>query len=97
MSFSARFAPEAEETYNALVDQLRVRWGNEFVIKFEQKVSKTIQLITANPLIYAIAKENAEARKCVLHKNCSMYYIIDRDYIEIVYFWDNRQDPIYIP
>jgi plasmid stabilization system protein ParE len=96
MSFSVRFAPEAEETYNALVDQLRVRWGDEFVIKFELKIVKTIQIIAETPLIYSVAKENSGVRKCVLHKNCSIYYIIDADQIEIVYFWDNRQDPMFI-
>lgn len=37
MSLEIRFTVEAEETYHALISQLRERWGDKFVIKFENK------------------------------------------------------------
>ena len=94
MSLAIKFAVEAEETYDSIVSQLRERWGDKFVLKFEDKVSQVVAIIAQTPLIYPIAKENTETRKCVLYKNCSMYYKVNDDNIEIVYFWDNRQDPI---
>jgi plasmid stabilization system protein ParE len=94
MSFEIKFTPEAEETYDALASQLHQRWGERFVIKFENRVSKSLNTISATPFLYPIADENTEVRKCLLHKNCSMLYKIYDETVLIVCFWDNRQDPI---
>lgn len=40
MSYVIKFIPEAEETFNELVNQLRQRWGDRFVLKFENRVLK---------------------------------------------------------
>jgi len=42
MSFEIRLTREAEETYDAVVTQLRQRWGDRFVNKFEAKVLKCL-------------------------------------------------------
>lgn len=96
MSFEIKFTPEAEETYDAVVSQLRQRWGDRFVVKFEIKVLKCLDTITTTPYIYPVVEENTGIRKCLLHKNCSMFYKIYDEAILIVCFWDNRQDPIVI-
>ncbi|HEY4194997.1 MAG TPA: hypothetical protein VGM63_05650 [Mucilaginibacter sp.] len=96
MSFEIRFTPEAEETYESLVMQLRQKWGEKFVNKFEVKVSRSLDTISTEPFIYPVAEENTEIRKCLLHKNCSMLYKAYDNVILIVCFWDNRQDPIVI-
>ena len=97
MNFKLKFTPEAEETYDALVDQLRQRWGNHFVNKFEVKILKCFDRIVINPDIYPVTDEITQVRRCLLHKNCSMLYkIYDDGTILIVCFWDNRQDPLII-
>jgi len=95
MSFKVKFTPKAEETYDSLVTQLRERWGDKFVIKFENKVSKAIELISKSPFTCTVTEENLEIRRCVLHKNCSMLYKVYDDEILIICFWDNRQDPLF--
>jgi hypothetical protein len=94
MSYLIKFIPEAEETFNELVIQLRQRWGDRFVLKFENRVLKCLETISQTPYIYPLAEDMLEIRKCLLHKNCSMLYTIGNDVIFIVCFWDNRQDPI---
>jgi len=96
MNYTIKFIPEAEETFNELVIQLRQRWGERFVVKFENRLLKCLETISHNPYIYPLAEDLFEIRKCLLHKNCSMLYTIDNDIIFIVCFWDNRQDPLII-
>jgi plasmid stabilization system protein ParE len=96
MTFEIKFTPEAEETYHALADQIRQRWGDHFVMKLEAKILKNLNTIATTPYIYPIAEESTEVRKCVLHKNCSMLYKVYDETILIVCFWDNRQDPLLI-
>ena len=89
-----RFTPEAESTYRALVDQLQSQWGEKYVSRFEVKVEKVLNQISISPAMYPIVLENHELRRCVLHKNCSLFYKVYDDYILITWFWDNRQQPL---
>lgn len=94
MALPVRFSPESEETFEVVINQLKKRWGNSFVAKFKVKVGKSLKAISRNPYLYASADEQREVRKCVLHGNCSMFYKVGSDYIMVLYFWDNRQEPI---
>lgn len=51
--------------------------------------------ITATPYIYPVADENTGVRKCILHKNFSMFYKVYDVTILIICFWDNRQEPMF--
>ncbi len=95
MNVELRFTLEAEETFDALVNQLQEKWGDRFVVKFETKVLKALKTIANTPFLYPVAEENTGIRKCILHKNCSVFYKINEDNIVIICFWDNRQDPIF--
>ena len=94
MSLPVRFSGRAEETYEATIEQLDTRWGQKFVDEFELKVAKSIRLISESPTLYPFADFGMDVHKCVLHKNCSMLYRIRPTHITILYFWDNRQEPL---
>jgi hypothetical protein len=94
MDFEINFTPEAEETYDAVIDQLRQRWGEHFVTKFENRVSSSLNTISKNPYTYPITDQHTELRKCILHKNCSLLYKVFDRVVLVVCFWDNRQDPL---
>ncbi|MBS1524973.1 MAG: hypothetical protein JST19_04955 [Bacteroidetes bacterium] len=94
MSFKVKFTPKAGETYDALVAQVRQRWGDKFVVRLESKIARAIHLISTSPYSYPVAEESLEIRRCVLHKNCSMLYKVYDEVILIICFWDNRQEPL---
>lgn len=94
MNFIVKFSPRAEETYDAIATQLRQRLGEKFVVKLEVKMRKSLSLISSSPYSYPIIEETTEVRRCVLHKNCSMFYKVYEGVILIICFWDNRQDPL---
>ena len=94
MNLPVRFSTQAGETYDAIIAQLHNRWGKKFTDKFERKVTKTISLISASPTLYPLADFGMDVHRCVLHKNCSMFYRIHATHVTILYFWDNRQEPL---
>ena len=49
MNLPIAFSTRAGETYNANITQLNARWGRKFVEPFEQKVAKTVELISESP------------------------------------------------
>jgi len=69
MNFEIKLIPEAEETYEAIVIQLRSKWGQGFVIKFEDRVLKILKNNAVNPYLYHVIDERTEIRKCVIHQN----------------------------
>ena len=95
MSFGIRFSPEAEETYNSVVTQLRQRWGDGVVAKFEAKLLSALEKIAENPFLYAVINDNLQVRRCTLHKNVSVMYKVYENQALIVCFWDNRQQPLF--
>lgn len=96
MSLDIRFTPEAEDTYDSIATQLRQRWGERFIIRFEAKVTKSLNTIASYPELYPVINEATKVRRCVLHKNCSILYKVYKEAIVVICFWDNRQDPLII-
>ena len=94
MIFEIKFTPKAEQTFDAVAEQINLNWGEKVLIDFEEKMLKSLSLISRNPLIYPIIFKSAEVRRCVLHKNCSMLYRVMGSSVEIICFWDNRQEPL---
>lgn len=96
MIYEIVFTTEAEETFDLIVDQLLTRWGIKTVFKFQELVSICLEKIQENPYLYQVFDENTNIRRCIVHSNCSILYHISLKKVEIICFWDNRQNPIFI-
>lgn len=83
----------AKETYLYVLDYLEEVWGEKYVVKFVNDTEKSLKLISEYPLIHELIEDRIEVRKAVLHKNCSFLYRIKNDTIELLVFWDTRQEP----
>jgi plasmid stabilization system protein ParE len=94
VSFTLIFAHEARETYEAIQSQIRNRWGETVLAKFERKTLKTFYHIAKSPFIFKEIVENPNVRKGLINKNCSVFYEVKANEIEVLFFWDNRQEPI---
>jgi len=94
VSLTLTFSRQAKETYAAIQSQLNSRWGQSVVEKFEKKTVKTLDLILQSPFMFKSITDNPNIRKGLIHKNCSVFYEVKATEIEILFFWDNRQDPI---
>ncbi len=89
------FTPESELTFEAISEQLLNRWGIKQAIEFQRLVENGINLISTNPFIFQIIEENHQVRKDYIHKNCSIIYRINELKIEVICFYDNRQEPLF--
>ncbi|MFI5137237.1 MAG: type II toxin-antitoxin system RelE/ParE family toxin [Sphingobacteriales bacterium] len=96
MSYSLTFSRQAKETYSAIQSQLYNRWGQRVLKKFERKTIKTLDLILQSPLMFKSMTDYPSIRKGLIHKNCSVFYEVKTNEIEVLFFWDNRQDPVFL-
>jgi len=97
MSYQITISPNGKETFKAICDQLQQRWNVKTVNQFKHLVVEAMEKVIVNPYLYPIYNEETGLRKCVLHKNCSMLYRIQGNQILVACFWDNRQNPIFLP
>ena len=96
MAINVIFSDEATETFQSIGQQLQDRWAENEVNEFRKRAYKVVDIIGVFPLIFQAVNKIENIRKAVIHKNCSMFYRIDDTYIEVLFFWDNRQDPIFL-
>ncbi len=96
MKYSVVFSDTAVETFESIKDQIYNRWGKMSVIDFEQRTSKVLDLIQYSPFIFQSITINENIRKGFIHRNCSMFYEVKEKDIEILFFWDNRQGPVFL-
>ncbi|PAW93282.1 hypothetical protein CKK33_07125 [Mucilaginibacter sp. MD40] len=94
MAYTLRYAPTALETFDQVSRQLSERWGDVVVEKFKLRTVKVIEAIKESPFIYQSIASNLNVRKAFIHRNCSLFYEVGETTIEILFFWDNRQEPI---
>uniref|UniRef100_UPI00406D2D67 type II toxin-antitoxin system RelE/ParE family toxin n=1 Tax=Mucilaginibacter sp. CSA2-8R TaxID=3141542 RepID=UPI00406D2D67 len=95
MSLIVFYTPAAKDTlqalYTFLTDKFSSRVANKFVIKIEQ----TIALLTTQPLIFKASPFDEQVRIATLNKNCSLFYRVTDTQLQLLYFWDNRQDSLF--
>ncbi|MGF7081853.1 type II toxin-antitoxin system RelE/ParE family toxin [Mucilaginibacter sp. UYCu711] len=94
MIYTVIYSPVAIETFDEITKQINNRWGDRYVDEFTQRTIKVIETIRSSPFIFQVIESNVNVRKGVIHKNCSVFYEIRDTTIDILFFWDNRQNPI---
>jgi len=95
MTYEVIFTPESEETFDLISEQLLENWGLKTVIKFQSLTSLFVEKISKDPFIFQVIEQNSNIRRCNIHANCSILYHINENKVEVICFWDNRQDPIF--
>ena len=95
MSFPIIYSERALQTFDAISEQIDQRWGIKHVFEFEHRTLKVIAAIKESPFIFQAIEDNPNVRKAFIHKNCSMFYEVKANRIEILFFWDNRQEPAF--
>lgn len=83
----------AKETYSYVLDFLDETWGSKHVNNFINRSEKILNLLSKNPLIFKSITQDTSVRKGILHQNCSFLYRVNKNRIELLVFWDTRQEP----
>ena len=93
MSLNILWTDTAKETFNYILKYLDENWGKKYVHRFINKTESTLKILSNSPFIFKTVLENPKVRKGIIHKNSSFLYRIIDDRIELLVFWDTRQEP----
>lgn len=84
---------EATETFDSTVLFIETKWNESEAGSFVTQAQEILFLISEQPYMYN-RSIGGDVRQVLITKQTSMYYEIHEGYITILYFWDNRQEPI---
>jgi plasmid stabilization system protein ParE len=93
MPYPVIWSPRARITYYQILDYLDKKWTFREIENFIDRTEEALSHISQDPLLYQYSKENNTFR-CVLVKQVSLFYRLRSGQIELLIFWDNRQDPM---
>lgn len=94
MKYDVYWTSTAESTLDSILDMIQSKWGEASAKKFIKAVKKNIDLISENPHLFK-ASFPKNVGKCVISKQTSVFYEVSlNNNVYLLYFWDNRQDPI---
>jgi len=84
----------ALKSYFKVADYLNEEWGDKVLQNFETKVQTIIEQIEEMPNIFEESKKFKNIRKGFITKHNTLYYRFKprKEEIELLIFWDNRQD-----
>ncbi len=79
--------------YEGILDYLEARTSKKEFKSLTEGVQKVLKNIVIQPSLYPLEDiESHEVRKAVITKRTSMFYKSDQGAIEILAFFDTRQD-----
>ena len=90
-----RWTPTARMTYFKVLDFIYKQWTTNEVENFIYKSEHTISQITEHPYLFKASEKKKNVRKGFITEHNSLYYRVKprKKEIELITFWDNRQDP----
>ena len=94
MSLSILYTSTAKATLKNTYTYISIRFGARVAAKFLQKAEKTIALISEHPLMFKSSTIDIEVRIAFITKQCSLFYRVTNTSVQLLYFWDNRQEPL---
>jgi plasmid stabilization system protein ParE len=86
------FSNRSLKEIRIIVDYLNSKWSEKTSKKFLNKLKENIDLIQINPELFPISVFE-ELRKCVVSKQTTIFFIIEKNKIYIVSVFDTRQNP----
>ncbi len=82
----------AERKLDMLLEYLYATWGISSKEKYIRKLRQVTNLISTNPRSCQESEEMKGIFKCIVTKQSSFFYRILNQEIEIITFFDNRQN-----
>ena len=84
----------AKFTLQAIFDTIEYKFNPTIADAFLHKVEKILTLVAATPEMFKSSPLSKNVRIGFISKQTSFFYQINNNTIVILYFWDNRQEPL---
>ncbi|WP_285008195.1 type II toxin-antitoxin system RelE/ParE family toxin [Pedobacter faecalis] len=95
MGLHIEVSETAIATFGDIQEQIRGRLGNKAAKDFEKNMIRTFETLSNSPYMFKETAGDPNIRKGLIKKASSFFYKVTEHQIEILFFWDNRQEPVF--
>lgn len=88
------FSQEAKDSFEALLEQVKERWGIKTAKQFQKDTRRILGIVTKFPFAFQTVQEDARAMRAIVHRTISFLYRVVGEEVQVIVFFDNRQEPI---
>src|SRR5690606_26380772 len=91
----AKWTPTTKLTYFKVIGYLEENWTKREMLNFVNDVERVLKQLSKDPYMFKPLRNQKNVRKGLITKHNAIYYRIrpKKKEIELITFWDNRQDP----
>lgn len=93
MSLKVIWSPASKEEYAEILGFVEDNFGIDAALKLLDKTDVIIGGIATFPEMFPASKLRKDVRKAVITKHNSVYYRYNKKQVQLLHFWDNRQNP----
>lgn len=93
MSYKVIWTPRSEKNFADIVGYLEKEWDKPVMLAFFDRVDQLLKIISDNPELFPSIDKERKIHKSILNRHITLYYKIKPTQIDLLTFWDNRQDP----
>ncbi len=94
MAYKVIWSPEAEATFDRIIEYLDDKWTSKEIIKFIERTENVVFLLEQNPYLFRGSEKENIFEVLVTKQNLLLYQIIEsKKRVELINFWDTRQNP----
>ncbi len=86
---------QARTSYANTIKNILDRWNVETAIKLEDSVNELILHLEQYKHFCPASKKDKKLRKCVISKQTSLFYEVNKTHISLIIFVDNRTNHNY--
>lgn len=94
MPLDVFYTPKAKETFALVYNFISENFGVKVANQFFKKAERTIHLISQQPFMYKTSSIDENVRIAPFTKNTSLFYQVKNKSINLLFFYDNRQEPL---
>lgn len=94
MSLSIFYTPRSKQTLASVHSFIKNKFGIKASDKFIIKAEKAIKLVSVHPFMFKASSIDERVRIALITKQTSLFYRVTDTSAHLLFFWDNRQEPV---
>jgi len=87
------FSKGARNSLEKLLAFLETEWSIKVKKEYRDKLERCVLQISKHPDSCPVSEEFPGLHKCVVTKQTTFYYRVNDKEVQVITFYDNRQDP----
>ena len=94
MAYKIIWSPEAEKTFDEVIEYLQNNWTKKEIKNFIKKTEEIILILHNNPYLFRGSEKVSIYEALIGKQNLLIYQINEsKKKVELLNFWDTRQNP----